>query len=62
MKKILLLFIVLFFITPCAIFARTWVQIDDNNFIDKDSIKTYINDKGEYDFNKKNLLDKVCWK
>lgn len=34
-------------------YATTWVQIDENSYIDKDSIKNYTNDSGDYDFNKK---------
>lgn len=34
-------------------YASTWVQIDENSYIDKDSIKYYTNDRGVYDFNKK---------
>lgn len=34
-------------------YAATWVQIDENHYIDKDSIKYYTNENGIYDFNKK---------
>lgn len=33
--------------------ASTWVQIDDNNYIDKDSIHFYINDHGTLEYDKK---------
>lgn len=52
MKKLTLLV----FILICNILtvsARTWVQVDDNNYIDKDSIKVYVNDNGTYDYNKR---------
>ena len=44
MKKILLLFIMLFFISPA--FASNWVQIGPKSYIDVDSID--INIKGVY--------------
>ena len=35
------------------LYAATWVQLDDDNFIDKDSIKRYANDRSELQLNKK---------
>lgn len=52
MKKILLLFFVLL-CNILTVYARTWIQVDDYNYIDKDSIKVYINDYGTYDYNKR---------
>ena len=53
MKKLVLLMVLLF----CSSFVRanatTWVQIDDNYYIDKDSIHYYIDDNKAYDFDKK---------
>lgn len=53
MKKLVLLMVLLF----CSSFVRanatTWVQIDDNCYIDKDSIHYYIDDNKAYDFDKK---------
>ena len=34
-------------------FATTWVQVGDQEYIDKDSIKYYVNDRGEISFHKK---------
>ena len=34
-------------------FATTWVQVDNNEYIDKDSIKTYIDDHGDINYNKR---------
>lgn len=33
--------------------ATAWVQVDDNDYIDKDSIHYYIDDNKAYDFDKK---------
>lgn len=53
MKKFFLLMVLLF----CTFFiqanATTWVQVDDNDYIDKDSIHYYIDDNKAYDFDKK---------
>lgn len=34
-------------------FAATWVQVGDYEYIDKDSIKYYVDDRGELQFDKK---------
>lgn len=54
MKKIILLVLILL-CNILTVSARTWVQIDDNNYIDKDNIKIYINDHGQYDYNKRSF-------
>lgn len=53
MKKFIIsLFIVLnVAITSC--YATSWVRLDDNNFIDKDSIKFYVDDYGNVNYNKR---------
>ena len=51
MKKIIILFMVLAFAMPT--FAVTWVQVGKNEFIDIDSIKTYTDDKGNIQKDKK---------
>lgn len=53
MKKLFLLFFMLLCSSFLRTYATTWVQIDENSYIDKDSIKNYTNDSGDYDFNKK---------
>ena len=53
MKKLFLLFFMLLCSSFLRTYAATWVQIDENHYIDKDSIKNYTNDSGDYDFNKK---------
>lgn len=53
MKKLFLLFFMLLCSSFLRTYATTWVQIDENSYIDKDSIKNYTNDRGVYDFNKK---------
>ena len=52
MKKILLIVFILI-CNVLSVPARTWVQVDDYNYIDKDSIKVYVNDYGTYDYNKR---------
>ncbi len=53
MKKIILSFILFLGLFFNSAFASTWVQIDDYSFIDKDSIKYYVNSYGHADYNKK---------
>ena len=53
MKKLFLLFFMLLCSSFLRTYATTWVQIDENHYIDKDSIKYYTNENGIYDFNKK---------
>lgn len=53
MKKVFLLFICFIYFASLKVIAVSWVQIDDNNYIDKDSVQIYKNDSGGYDFNKK---------
>lgn len=53
MKKLVLLMVLLFCTSVMQANATTWVQIDDNYYIDKDSIHYYINDNKAYDFDKK---------
>lgn len=53
MKKLFLLLFMLLCSSFLRTYATTWVQIDENSYIDKDSIKYYTNDRGVYDFNKK---------
>ncbi len=52
MKRLFLTFL-LFLVTSTTTFATTWVQISDNEYIDKDSIKYYINDNGTTNYYKK---------
>lgn len=52
MKKLLTLLITLLITFDYAI-ASTWIQIDDTEYIDKDSIRTYINDFGGIEYNKR---------
>lgn len=55
MKKYLILLILFLFISvPTQ--AVTWIKIADNEYIDKDNIKTYIDDN-----NKKHKEQKVFW-
>lgn len=52
MKKIIitLLFV---FVSIIPTFAASWVQVDDNNYIDKDSVKLYVDDRGYMNYNKR---------
>ncbi len=53
MKKILL-FIILLLCNISTVYAIAWVQVDNNNnYIDKDSIKIYVNDYSTYDYDKR---------
>jgi len=53
MKKIIISLLIILNIsfTPC--FGASWVQIDENHFIDKDSIKIYVDDNGYINHNKR---------
>lgn len=53
MKKFIisLLLILNVIIMPC--YSTSWVRLDDNNFIDKDSIKFYVDDYGNINYNKR---------
>lgn len=53
MKRILITVFLAIFIAFNSAIASTWVQIDNDNYIDKDSIKTYTNDHGTVEYNKK---------
>ncbi len=53
MKRLILLLFLLFCSSFISVNAATWVQIDENYYIDKNSIKIFINDNGTYDFSKK---------
>lgn len=55
MKKIIILFFVIVNNLLLVANAATWVQLDDNNYIDKESIKVYVNDNGEMDYNKRSF-------
>ena len=46
MKKVFFV-LVAFFMLNLQSFATTWVQVGDYEFIDKDSINYYTNDRGE---------------
>ncbi|MCM1338829.1 MAG: hypothetical protein NC191_04080 [Muribaculaceae bacterium] len=52
MKRIILTIFILI-CSISSVSARTWVQVDDYHYIDKDSIKTYVNDQRTYDFDKR---------
>jgi hypothetical protein len=53
MRKYIILLLVILNITVTSCFAASWVKIDDNNYIDKDSIKSYVDDNGYTDYNKR---------
>ena len=53
MKKFFGLFLCLTCFVCLKVSAMSWVQIDDNNYIDKDNIKIYKDDYGVYNFDKK---------
>ena len=52
MKKFSL-FLLAFLMLALNVQATTWVQVGDYEYIDKDSVEYYINDRGEMQFNKK---------
>lgn len=52
MKKFFLI-LTAFFMLSLPSFAATWVQVGDYEYIDKDSIKYYVDDRGELQFDKK---------
>ena len=55
MKKVFFSLIA-FFMLNLQSFATTWVQVGKSDYIDKDSVKYYVNDRGEVQFEKK-----TCW-
>lgn len=55
MKKVFFILIA-FFMLNLQSFATTWVQVGKSDYIDKDSVKYYVNDRGEVQFEKK-----TCW-
>lgn len=54
MKKIFFACVLSLIICTSA-FATTWVQIDDTDYMDKDSVKYYIDDHGSTNFYKKTV-------
>ena len=54
MKKIFFV-CVLSLIVCTSAFATTWIQIDDTDYMDKDSIKYYIDDHGSTSISKKTV-------
>ncbi len=53
MKKLFILWLFVFNLTITSCIAASWVQLDDYNCIDKDSIKFYTNDYGNTNYNKR---------
>ena len=59
MKKFIVLLVVLFNVIVNSCFATSWVQVDDKNYIDKDSIKYHVDNHGNTNYRKKELWIKV---
>ena len=53
MKKFIILLLIILNINVTLCFGASWVQVDDNNFIDKDSIKIYVDSQGYMNYNKR---------
>ena len=53
MKKFIILLLIILNINVTLCFGASWVQVDDNNFIDKDSIKIYVDSHGYMNYNKR---------
>lgn len=53
MKKFIITLLITLNIAITSCYATSWIQIDDNNFIDKDSIKIYVDDNGYMNYNKR---------
>ena len=53
MKKFIISLLIILNITVTLCFGASWVQVDDNNFIDKDSIKIYVDNYGYMNHNKR---------
>ncbi|MBQ8459152.1 hypothetical protein IJ541_03505 [bacterium] len=53
MKKFIISLFIILNIAITSCYAASWVRLDDNNFIDKDSIKIYVDDKGYMNYNKR---------
>ena len=51
MKKIIIIFAVLLFVSNITL-ANNWQQVDDNHYIDTDSIEYYVDSYGKKDYNK----------
>ena len=58
MKNFLFVLIICFIVNLQS-YATTWVQVGDYEYIDKDSIEYYIDDRGETHFNKKTFWTKI---
>ena len=53
MKKFIISLLIILNIAATSCFGASWVQVDDNNFIDKDSIKIYVDNHGYMNYNKR---------
>lgn len=53
MKKSFMLLLLILNVTITSCFGVSWVKLDDNNFIDKDSIKFYVDDYGNVNYHKR---------
>lgn len=62
MKKLFLLFFMLLCSSFLRTYAATWVQIDENSYIDKDSIKNFSNEFGSINANQKSFWTKYIGK
>lgn len=53
MKKFIISLFIVLNVAFTSCYAASWVRLDDNNFIDKDSIKFYVDDYGNVNYNKR---------
>ena len=53
MKKFIITLLIVLNITITSCYATSWVQIDEHYFIDKDSIKIYVDEHGYKNYNKR---------
>ena len=53
MKKVVAFILITMNIAITSCFGSTWVQLDNNNFIDRDSIKIYRDAHGYINYNKR---------
>ena len=53
MKKFIISLLIILNVAITSCYATSWVQLDDNNFIDKDSIKFYVDSNGNINYNKR---------
>ena len=52
MKKFIITLLITLNIAITSCYATSWVQVSEHDFIDKDSIKIYVDDHGYKNYNR----------